>query len=102
MSYRLTIINDSSNLLMTCPEPAIPMFQKLLGFLAKTCQKVHISSFMEVSLYHSLQQTILMGISVSDRKMNSLLAKALHTDLNKSVQLSMKKVSYLVGDDDVA
>ena len=44
---------------------------------------------------------ILMGISVSDRKMNSLLAKALRTDLNKSVQLSMKTVSYLVGDRDV-
>ena len=43
-----------------------------------------------------------MGISASDRKMNSLLAEALRTDLNKSVQLSMKTVSYLVGDGDVA
>ena len=44
-----------------------------------------------------------MGISVSsDGKMNSLLAKALRTDLNKSVQLSMKTVSYIVGDADVA
>ena len=34
--------------------------------------------------------------------MNSLLAKALRTDLNKSVQLSMKTVSYIVGDGDVA
>ena len=39
-----------------------------------------------------------MGISVSDRKMNSLLAKALRTDLNKSVELSMKTVGYIVGD----
>ena len=43
-----------------------------------------------------------MGISVSDRKMNSLLAKALRTDLNKSVELSMKTVGYIVGDGDVA
>jgi len=43
-----------------------------------------------------------MGISVYDRKMNSLLAKALRADLTKSVQLSMKTVSYLVGDGDVA
>ena len=40
--------------------------------------------------------------SVSDRKMNSLLAKALRTDLTKSVQLSMKTVSYVVGDGDAA
>ena len=43
-----------------------------------------------------------MGISVSDRKMNSLLAEALRTDLNRSVQLSMKSVSYFVDDGDVA
>ena len=43
-----------------------------------------------------------MGISVSDRKMSSLLAKALRTDLNKSVQLSMKTVSYIIGDGDAA
>ena len=78
------------------------MFQKLLGFLAKTSQGVHLSSFMEVGFWHSLQHNILMGISVSDGKMNSLLAKALRTDLNKSVQLSMKTVSYLVDDGDVA
>ena len=34
--------------------------------------------------------------------MNSLLTQALRTDLNKSVQLSIKTVSYLVGDGDVA
>ena len=34
--------------------------------------------------------------------MNSLLAKALRTDLNKSVQLLMKTVSYVLGDGDVA
>ena len=34
--------------------------------------------------------------------MNSLLAKALRTDLNKSVQLSMKTVSYVVDDGDAA
>ena len=34
--------------------------------------------------------------------MNSLLAKALRTDLNESVQLSMKTVSYLVGEGDMA
>ena len=77
------------------------MFQKLSGFLAETERKVHSSFFMEVSS-NILQHIILMGISVSDRKMNSLLAKALRTDLNKSVQLSMKTVSYLVGDRDVA
>ena len=78
------------------------MFQKLLGFLAKTYQKVHLSFSMEVSFWHSLQNIILMGKSVSDRKMNSLLAKALRTNLNKSVQLSMRTVSYLeVGDGDV-
>ena len=87
---------------MTRPKLAIPMFQMLLGFLATTYQKDHLSCFMEVSLYHSLQHAKLMGISVSDRKMNSLLAKALRTDLNKSVQLSMKTVSYLVGDGDAA
>ena len=78
------------------------MFQKLLGFLAKTYQKLHLLFFVEVSFQNSLQRIILMGISVSDKKMNSLLAKALRTDLNKSVQLSMKTVSYLVGDGDVA
>ena len=78
------------------------MFQKLLGFLAETQQKVHLSFFMEVGCKHSLQHIILMEISVSDRKMSSLLAKALRTDLNKSVQLSMKTVSNLVGDGDMA
>ena len=78
------------------------MFQKSLGFLAKTEQKAHLSFSMEVSFWHSLQNIILMGKSVSDRKMNSLLAKALRTNLNKSVQLSMRTVSYLVGDGDVA
>ena len=78
------------------------MFQKLLGCLTKTYQKAHLSFFMEVSFQHSLQHIILIRISVSDRKMNSLLAKALRTDLNESVQLSMKTVSYLVGDGDVA
>ena len=34
--------------------------------------------------------------------MNSLLAKVLRTDLNKSAQLSMKMVSYIVRDIDVA
>jgi hypothetical protein len=57
---------------------------------------------MEVSFWHSLRYVILMGMSVSDRKMNSLLAKALRTDLNESVQLSMKTVSDLVGNGDVA
>jgi hypothetical protein len=42
-----------------------------------------------------------MGISVSDRKMNSLLAKALRIDLNGSVELSIKTVSYNVSNGDV-
>ena len=78
------------------------MFITFLGFLAKTHQKAHLLFSMEVSFWHSLQNIILMGKSVSDRKMNSLLAKALRTDLNKSVQLSMNTVSNLVGDGDVA
>ena len=45
---------------------------------------------------------MLIGMSVSDRKMIPLLGKALSADLNKSVHISMKTVSYLVVDGDVA
>ena len=38
---------------------------------------------------------------MSDKKINLLLADVLCTDLNKSVQLSMKTVSHLLGDGDV-
>ena len=78
------------------------MFITFLGFLVKTDQKAHLLFSMEVSLQSSLQHIILIGISVSDSKMNSLLAKTLRTDLNESVKLSMKTVSYLVRNDDVA
>jgi hypothetical protein len=63
-------------------------------------QRAILSSFAEVSdhlcsasLRPSMRSRKLV---TSEQKMQSLIAKALRTDLNKSVQISMKAVSYKI------
>ncbi|KIJ95592.1 hypothetical protein K443DRAFT_323237 [Laccaria amethystina LaAM-08-1] len=68
---------------------------KLNHAWAKSFLHSNVSKIVGISGENESESPFLVVDGVSDRKMNSLLAKALRTDLNKSVQLSMKTVKGL-------
>jgi hypothetical protein len=72
------------------------MCSRLQGFLVKG-QKANLSSTAEVSdNLCSVSKSASMRsnkLVTSEQKMQSLIATALRTDLNMSVQISMKAVS---------